>query len=41
MQEGAEEQVRVLPGQDVEPEVPLFKDGLIASHDGLGWSLPN
>jgi halogenation protein CepH len=40
MQEGAKEQVRVLLGQDVEPEVPLFEGGLVASPDGLGWSLP-
>jgi halogenation protein CepH len=40
MQEGAKEQARVLLGQDVVPETPLFEGGLIASPDGLGWSLP-
>jgi halogenation protein CepH len=40
MQEGAKEQVRVLLGQDAEPEVPLFEGGLVASPDGLTWSLP-
>jgi halogenation protein CepH len=40
MQEGSKEQVRVLLGQDALPEVPLFKGGLVASPDGLGWSLP-
>ena len=40
MQEGAKEQARVLLGQDSGPEIPLFDGGLIASPDGLGWSLP-
>jgi halogenation protein CepH len=40
MQEGAKEQTRVMLGQDVDPETPLFEGGLIASPDGLGWSLP-
>jgi halogenation protein CepH len=40
MREGAKEQTRVMLGQDVEPETPLFEGGLIASPDGLGWSLP-
>jgi halogenation protein CepH len=40
MQEGASEQTRVLLGQDVEPEVPLFNGGLVASPDGLSWSVP-
>jgi halogenation protein CepH len=40
MQEGAKEQARVLLGQDVVPETPLFEGGLVASPDGLGWSLP-
>jgi halogenation protein CepH len=40
MQEGAKEQARVMLGQDVGPETPLFDGGLIASPDGLGWSLP-
>jgi halogenation protein CepH len=40
MQEGAKEQARVLLGQDISPEIPLFDDGLVASPDGLGWSLP-
>jgi FAD-dependent halogenase len=41
MQEGAKEQTRVLLGQDAAPELPLFDGGLIASPDGLGWSLPS
>jgi len=40
MQEGAKEQARVLLGQDAGPEAPLFEGGLIASMDGLSWSLP-
>jgi halogenation protein CepH len=40
MQEGAKEQARVLLGQDAGPETPLFEGGLVASPDGLGWSLP-
>ena len=40
MREGAKEQARVLPGQDVEPEAPVFSGGLVAAPDGLGWSLP-
>jgi len=40
MQEGAKEQARVLLGQDVAAEAPLFDGGLVASPDGLGWSLP-
>ncbi len=40
MQEGAKEQVRVLLGQDTEPEAPLVEGGLVASPDGLSWSLP-
>jgi FAD-dependent halogenase len=40
MQEGAKEQARVLLGQDAGPEIPLFDGGLIASPDGLSWSLP-
>ena len=40
MQEGAKEQSRVLLGHDAGPETPLFDGGLIASPDGLGWSLP-
>jgi len=30
----------VLLGQDVAAEAPLFDGGLVASPDGLGWSLP-
>jgi FAD-dependent halogenase len=41
MQEGAKEQVRVLLGQDAEPETPLFPGGLVVSPDGLSWSLPS
>ena len=40
MQEGAKEQARVLLGQDLGPDIPVFKGGLIASPDGLSWSLP-
>ena len=40
MQEGAKEQARVLLGQDIEPEIPLFEGGLVSSADGLSWSLP-
>jgi FAD-dependent halogenase len=40
MQEGAKEQARVLLGENALPEVPLFDGGLIASPDGLSWSLP-
>jgi len=40
MQEGAKEQARVMLGQDVDPDIPLFDGGLVASPDGLGWSLP-
>ena len=40
MQESAKEQVRVLLGEDAQPEAPLFKGGLVASQDGLSWSLP-
>ncbi|HEX3957859.1 MAG TPA: tryptophan 7-halogenase [Trebonia sp.] len=40
MQEGAKEQTRVLLGEDIGPEAPLFDGGLVASPDGLGWSLP-
>lgn len=40
MQEGAREQARVVLGEDAGPETPLFEGGLIASPDGLGWSLP-
>jgi halogenation protein CepH len=39
MREGAKEQARVLLGQDVEQEWPLFDGGLIPSKDGLSWSL--
>jgi halogenation protein CepH len=41
MQEGSKEQARVLLGQDAGSEKPLFAGGLIASPDGLGWSLPS
>ena len=40
MQEGTKEQARALLGRDLGPEVPLFEKGLIASPDGLSWSLP-
>lgn len=40
MQEGAKEQARVMFGEDIEAETPLFDGGLVASPDGLAWSLP-
>jgi FAD-dependent halogenase len=41
MQEGAREQARVLLGADIAAaETPLFEGGLVASPDGLGWSMP-
>jgi FAD-dependent halogenase len=40
MQEGAKEQARAMLGQDAESEEPLFDGGLVASLDGLSWSLP-
>jgi halogenation protein CepH len=40
MQEGAQEQARVLLGQDAGREAPVFEGGLVASPDGLSWSLP-
>jgi halogenation protein CepH len=39
MQEGAQEQARVLLGQDSGRETPVFEGGLVASPDGLSWSL--
>jgi FAD-dependent halogenase len=41
MREGAQEQARVLLGQDAEPDMPLFEGGLVPSTDGLSWSLPD
>jgi len=40
IQEGAKEQTRLLLGQNIGQEIPLFDGGLIASPDGLSWSLP-
>ena len=40
MREGAKEQARVLPGMDLELEAPVFEGGLVATPDGLSWSLP-
>jgi halogenation protein CepH len=40
MQEGAKEQALALLGQDGDAETPVLDGGLIASPDGLGWSLP-
>jgi FAD-dependent halogenase len=40
MQEGAKEQVRVLLNTGAGPEAPVFAGGLVASPDGLSWSLP-
>jgi FAD-dependent halogenase len=41
MREGAREQARVLLAQDFERETPVFEGGLVASPDGLSWSLPS
>jgi FAD-dependent halogenase len=41
MQEGAKEQARVMLGQDAGLETPIFEGGLVASPDGLSWSIPN
>jgi halogenation protein CepH len=40
MQEGAQEQARVLLGQDTGREAPVLDGGLVASTDGLSWSVP-
>jgi FAD-dependent halogenase len=40
MQEGANEQARALLGEDIDPDAPLFEGGLVASLDGLSWTLP-
>ncbi|HXL89906.1 MAG TPA: tryptophan 7-halogenase [Streptosporangiaceae bacterium] len=40
MREGAQLQARALLGSDVEPERPLFDNGLIPSADGMFWSVP-
>lgn len=37
MQEGGQEQMRVLLGEDAEPELPLFPGGLVTSPDGMKW----
>lgn len=37
MQEGGQEQMRVLLGEDAEPEMPLFPGGLVTSPDGMKW----
>ncbi|MGH3166426.1 MAG: tryptophan 7-halogenase [Trebonia sp.] len=39
MQEGAKEQARVLLGEDMEAEIPVFEGGLVPSSDGLSWSV--
>lgn len=39
MREGAKEQARVMLGSDLEPETAIFQGGLVASPDGLGWSI--
>lgn len=41
MQEGAKEQARVMLGQDAGLETPIFEGGLVASSDGLSWSVPD
>ncbi|HEY2575979.1 MAG TPA: FAD-dependent oxidoreductase [Streptosporangiaceae bacterium] len=40
MQEGSQVQAQALFGLDAEEEIPLFDGGLIASQDGLSWSVP-
>jgi halogenation protein CepH len=37
MQEGGQEQMRVILGDDAEPEMPLFPGGLVTSPDGMKW----
>ncbi|MGD0554735.1 MAG: tryptophan 7-halogenase [Streptosporangiaceae bacterium] len=39
MQEGAKEQARIMLGEELGPDSPLIKGGLVASPDGLSWSL--
>jgi halogenation protein CepH len=39
MREGAKEQARALLGDLAENESPLFEGGLVASSDGLSWSV--
>ncbi len=40
MQEGAQVQTHALLGEDAEGEAPLYADGLVASPDGMFWSVP-
>jgi halogenation protein CepH len=40
MQEGTQVQSQALFGLDAEPEIPLFEGGLVASPDGMSWSVP-
>ncbi|MER6668112.1 tryptophan 7-halogenase [Amycolatopsis japonica] len=37
MQEAGQEQMRVVLGEDAEPELPLFPGGLVTSPDGMKW----
>ncbi|QYC40296.1 Halogenase [Nonomuraea coxensis DSM 45129] len=37
MQEGGQEQMRAVLGEDAEPELPLFPGGLVTSPDGMRW----
>ncbi|MFD2420208.1 tryptophan 7-halogenase [Amycolatopsis pigmentata] len=37
MQEGGQEQMRAVLGEDAEPELPLFPGGLVTSPDGMKW----
>jgi len=37
MQEGGQEQMRAVLGDDAEPELPLFPGGLVTSPDGMRW----
>jgi halogenation protein CepH len=40
MAEGGQVQARALLGEDAEPEEALFDGGLVASGDGLFWTVP-
>ena len=37
MQEGAQVQSRVILGEDLGPDAPMFEGGLVTSNDGLLW----
>ncbi len=40
LEEGAQLQVRALMGKETGQEAPLFPDGLVPSHDGMRWVVP-